>query len=82
MVENLKLTGVTAKRNCDTVHGDFLSLDDEDPRLTKCTMALVDPSCSGGGDFSHAVSDLIAVASCEMMILTFRNSLKFLFPFE
>lgn len=77
MVENFNLTGVAAKRNCDTVHGDFLKLDNDDPRLTRCTMALVDPSCSGGGDFSHTVSESITTASSKLDKIRF-----FMFSFS
>lgn len=56
MVENLNLTGVSAARDSETILSDFLKLKNDDPRLMKCTMALVDPSCSGGGDSNHEVS--------------------------
>lgn len=55
MVENFQLCGVTDKRNCVTIHSDFLKLSDQDARVKGCNMAVVDPSCSGGGDFDHTV---------------------------
>lgn len=59
--ENLTESGVHSRAKCDVIHGDFLKLDPADARLKDCTKALVDPSCSGGGNISHEVCSSVHV---------------------
>ncbi|KAL9226897.1 hypothetical protein vseg_002657 [Gypsophila vaccaria] len=52
----VKLAGAT---NVEVKHGDFLSIDPEDPTYSKLRAILLDPSCSGSGTAAERLDHLL-----------------------
>ncbi|XVF89042.1 hypothetical protein PTKIN_Ptkin19aG0099500 [Pterospermum kingtungense] len=54
--ETVRLSGA---HNIEVLHGDFLSLDPEDPLYSKVRAILLDPSCSGSGTIAERLDHLL-----------------------
>ncbi|KAG2301299.1 hypothetical protein Bca52824_029950 [Brassica carinata] len=60
--QTIKLSGAT---NIEVFHGDFLSLDPEDPSFAKVRAILLDPSCSGSGTITDRLDHLLPSHSSD-----------------
>ncbi|KAF8095678.1 hypothetical protein N665_0326s0020 [Sinapis alba] len=60
--QTIKLSGAT---NIEVFHGDFLSLNPEDPSFAKVRAILLDPSCSGSGTITDRLDHLLPSHSAD-----------------
>ncbi|OQR69327.1 hypothetical protein BIW11_12328 [Tropilaelaps mercedesae] len=76
LCENLETSGTLERVAVKAIHTDFLGLETNDPHFKDCRLALVDPSCSGGGDSEREITTVRIEKLANMQAMCLKKALS------